>query len=107
MIESDLTFAGRSFRGLDMGISGTIDGYITKESRYSNYFLSNPEFTYPQGGNTNKPVYGIGRYEAEKGSALIFLYPADRSAWNGKMWVTVHGAGASFKGGSLKRWTSC
>ena len=104
MMETDFIFEGRKFRRMDMGISGNIDGYITKQGRYSNYFLSNPEFTYFQGGNKNQPLYGIGRFEADRGSALIFMYPLDRSAWNGKEWVTVHGAGVSFKEGSLKPW---
>ncbi len=104
MIETDLDMGTRKFKRLDMGISGTIDGYIAKEGRYNHYFGSNPEFTYPQGGNKNPLFYGIGKYEAETGSAVIFIYPADRSAWNGKMYVTAHGAGVSFKAGNLKRW---
>ena len=104
MIETDFDFAGHKFRRLDMGISGTIDGYITKEGRYNHYFGSNPEFTYPQGGNKNPIFYGIGRYEAEKGHAVIFMYPMDRADWNGKMWVTAHGAGVSVKAGNLKVW---
>lgn len=104
LIETDFTFQGRKFRRMDMGISGTIDGYLPKEGRYRFYFGSNPEFTFPQAGNTNELFYGIGKYDAEKGSAVIFIYPLDRSAWNGKMFVTAHGAGASFKTGSLKAW---
>ena len=104
MIETDFDIQGRKFRRMDMGISGTIDGYIVKEGRYNHYFGSNPEFTYPQAGNKNPMFYGIGRYDAEKGSALIFIYPVDRSAWNGKMFVTAHGAGVSFKVGNLKVW---
>lgn len=104
MLETDFDIQGRKFRRLDMGISGTIDGYIAKEGRYNHYFGSNPEFTYAQGGNKNSLFYGIGRYEADKGSAVIFIYPVERSTWNGKMFVTAHGAGVSFKAGNLKRW---
>src|ERR1043165_8357391 len=41
MMETDFTLEGRQFRRMDMGISGTIDGYVTREGRYNNYFLSN------------------------------------------------------------------
>ena len=104
LIETDFTFQGRKFRRMDMGITGTIDGYLAKEGRYNYYFGSNPEFTYAQGGNKNRLFYGIGRYDMEKGSAVIFMYPLEASAWNGKMFVTAHGAGQSFKLGNLKRW---
>ncbi|MBI4482182.1 MAG: hypothetical protein HY652_04750 [Acidobacteria bacterium] len=104
MEETEVTFQGQKFRRLDMGISGTIDGYTAKEGRYNFYFNSNPEFVFLQGGNTNPFYHGIGRYEAAKGSSMILLYPQDRSAWNGKMFVTAHGAGASFARGTLKAW---
>ena len=114
LIETDFTFAGRRFRRMDMGISGTIDGYLAKEGRYRFYFGSNPEFTYAQGGNPNPIFYGIGRYDMDKGSELVFMYPLDASTaggsgpggngWNGKMFVTAHGAGRSFVRGTLKRW---
>ena len=104
MIETDFTYQNRNFRRLDMGISGTLDGWVAKQGRYNTYFGTNPEFTYPQGGNKNPIFYGIGRYEADKGSALIFLYSLEPGAWNGKMFVSSHGAGRSFKTGTLKAW---
>jgi len=104
LIETDFTFAGRRFRRMDMGVSGTIDGYLAKEGRYRFYFGSNPEFTYAQGGNPNPIFYGIGRYDMDKGSEIVFMYPLDASSWNGKMFVTAHGAGRSFVRGTLKRW---
>ncbi len=103
MIETDFIFEGRKYHRMDMGISGTLDGYVTKQGQYGNYFLSDPEFLYEQAGITFNRFYGIGHYEAAKGSALIFIYPAAES-WNGKEFVTAHGAGESFKTGSLKPW---
>jgi hypothetical protein len=35
---------------------------------------------------------------------MTVVYPVDQAGWNGKMWVTVHGRGASFKEGNLKAW---
>src|ERR1035437_7367755 len=104
MRETDFEMGGHQFKRLDMGIGGTIDGYLTKEGRYNHYFGSNPEFTYPQGGNKNPIIYGIGRYDMQTGSAVIFMYPKEAAAWNGKMFVTAHGAGVSFKAGNLKVW---
>ena len=104
LIETDFSHAGRRFRRMDMGVGGTIDGYLVKEGRYSFYFGSNPEFTYAQGGNPNPLFYGTGRYDAERGSAVVLMYPLDPNTWNGKMFVTAHGAGRSFVRGSLRRW---
>ncbi len=104
LIETDFTFAGRRFRRMDMGVSGTIDGYLAQQGRYRFYFGSNPEFTYAQGGNPNPIFYGIGRYDMDKGSEIVFMYPLDASSWNGKMFVTAHGAGRSFVRGTLRRW---
>ena len=42
VIETDFTYLGRRYRRMDMGITGTIDGYLAKEGRYSRYFGSNP-----------------------------------------------------------------
>ncbi|MCZ6751741.1 MAG: alpha/beta hydrolase domain-containing protein [Acidobacteria bacterium] len=106
MIESDLDFQGRKFRRLDMGISGTVAGYTLKDNsaRYANYINEYPEIVYPQAG-VNAPFYhGIGRYEAAQGTSVTLMYPEDRSAWNGKMYVTAHGAGRSFKYATLKTW---
>jgi hypothetical protein len=40
----------------------------------------------------------------EKGHAITLIHLADRRAWNGKMYVSLHGRGRSFKGGNLKPW---
>ena len=53
MIETDFTFLGRKFRRMDMGITGTIDGYNPKVGRYNHYFSANPEFNIAQSGNKN------------------------------------------------------
>jgi hypothetical protein len=35
---------------------------------------------------------------------MVVVMPRDPQAWNGKMWVTAHGRGRSFKNGSLRAW---
>jgi len=106
MIETDFTFLGRKFRRMDMGITGTIDGFAPKVGRYNHYFSANPEFNIGQSGNKNPIFYGIGQYDMDKGNAVIVIYPLDKSTWNGKEFVTAHGAGVTFDNGkgSLKVW---
>jgi hypothetical protein len=103
MIETPVSLENKEYRRLDIGVSGTVDGWIPKKGRYDVYFGSNPEFTYPQGGNPEKLLYGVGQYEMDKGSAVVLLYPPE-GQWNGKMFITAHGRGRSFKSGSLRAW---
>ena len=107
MIETDFTFLGRKFRRMDMGITGTIDGFAPKGGRYNHYFSANPEFNIEQSGNKAPIFYGIGQYDMNKGNAVIFIYPLDKSTWNGKEFVTAHGAGVEWNDGkgSLKSGT--
>ncbi len=95
---------GRRFRRLDVGVSGTLSGWVVKEGPRLNHFVSAPEFAFTQSGNHYRRFHGILRYEASKGSGLTLLYPEDPAAWNHKLFVTVHGSGGSFEGGSLRRW---
>jgi hypothetical protein len=106
MIETDFTYLGRKFRRMDMGVSGTIDGYAPKEGRYNHYFSANPEYNIAQSGNKNPIFYGVGEYDMNKGNAVIFIFPLDKSTWNGKEFVTAHGAGVGWNNGkgSLKVW---
>jgi hypothetical protein len=103
MIETPVSFENKEYRRIDIGVSGTIDGYIPKSGRYDVYFGSNPEFTYPQGGNDGALLYGVGKYEMDKGSAVVMLYPPE-GTWNGKMFLTAHGRGRSFAEGTLRAW---
>jgi hypothetical protein len=104
VIEHAVTLDGRKYRRLDIGITGTIDGYTATAGVRDAYFTTAPEFVFTQVGNTSELRQGIGRYEAEKGSAVVLLYPEEPGAWNGRMWLTAHGAGPSFREGTLKAW---
>ncbi|MEE9269382.1 MAG: hypothetical protein V3V49_03890 [Candidatus Krumholzibacteria bacterium] len=104
MQETDVLFEGRTFRRLDIGLDGTVEGYLTKEGQYREYLTNAPDLVFPQTVDPG-PVYpAIARYERDKGAAMTVLYPLDKSAWNGKMWVTAHGRGRSFKNESLRAW---
>lgn len=94
----------RRYQRLDIGISGTVDGWAVKEKLPMPQLASAPEFLYPQGGITSPRFHGTLRYEASKGTGMTLIYPQGEAAWNGKLFVTVHGSSGSFKQGTLKPW---
>jgi len=103
MTETTVTIDGRRFTRLDMGVDGTVEGYLPKTGMYINYFTNGPDLVFPSGMNPG-PIYrGIATYTGATGHSATVVYPG-RRAWNGKMWVTVHGRGQSFKRGTLKAW---
>ena len=51
---------------------------------------------------TNAAVEEILAIERDKGAAMTIVFPADRAAWNHRVFVMVHGRGVSFRDGSLK-----
>jgi hypothetical protein len=104
MQETDVTFEGRTFRRLDIGLDGTVDGYVTKSGDYKEYLTNAPDLVFPQTADPGPVYLAVARYERDKGAAMTVFYPLDRTAWNGKMWVTAHGRGRSFKEGNLKPW---
>jgi hypothetical protein len=104
MQETPLTFEGRKLVRLDLGLNGTVDGFITKTGDYKEYLTNAPDLVFPQTADDGPRYLAIAAYERDKGASMTVIYPADRSSWNGKLWVTVHGRGSSFKEGQLKAW---
>ena len=102
--ESRLSLDGREFVRLDVGLDGTVEGFITKTGDYKEYLTNAPDLVFPQTADDGDRLFAVAKYERDKGAAMTIVYPLDRSAWNSKMWVTVHGRGASFKEGQLKAW---
>ena len=91
------------YHRVDMGITGTLSGWIVKAGPRQNHFTSGPDFTFTQFGNPHNPrFHGILRYEAAKGTSLTLTYP--ESGWNGKLFVLVHGSGGSFLYGNMRPW---
>ena len=103
MQETSATFAGRPLTRIDVGLDGTVDGYLAKVGNYKEYFSNSPDLVFPQTWGAREIFFGVAAYDA-KGASMTIVLPRDRSAWNGKMWVTAHGRGASFKQGQLKAW---
>ncbi|MCK5352612.1 hypothetical protein KAJ77_08525, partial [bacterium] len=89
--EVALTDSGRRYRRLDVGVSGTLDGWAVKEARLRP-FVSAPDFMYPQHGLNFSRFHGTLRYEASKGTGMTIIYPEAGNGWNKKLFVTVHGS---------------
>ena len=105
MQDTAVTFDGRPFHRLDMGLDGSVDGYLTTgDGDYREYLTNAPDLVFPQSLDPGPLHHAIARYERAKGAAMTIVYPVDKNSWNGKMWVTVHGRGRSFVEGSLKAW---
>ena len=102
--EVAFTDSGRRYRRLDVGVSGTLEGWVVKEGPRGNHFTAHPEFALTQSGNDYRRFHGILRYEASKGTAVTLVYPEAGTPWNQKLFVTVHGRSGSFFGGTLKAW---
>jgi hypothetical protein len=103
MHEHDVTSDGRRIRRIDVGLNGTVDGYLAKVGDYKEYFTNSPDLVFPQTWGPRQILFGVATYERDKGAAMTLLFP-DRTAWNHKMFVMVHGRGVSFKDGGLKPW---
>ena len=92
----------RKYHRVDMGITGTLSGWVVEEGPRAQHFTSAPDFVFTQLGNHSPRYHGILRYEAAKGISLTLYYP--ETGWNGKMYVMVHGGGGSFLQGSMVPW---
>ena len=104
MQETSATDEGRGLTRIDVGLNGTVDGYLAKVGNYREYFSNSPDLVFPQTWGPREIFFGVAAYERAKGASMTIVFPRDRSTWNGKMWVTAHGRGTSFKQGQLKAW---
>jgi hypothetical protein len=103
MRETPITYQGKNYVRLDIGLDGTVDGYLAKVGDYKDYFTNGPDLVFPQTWGEREIFFAIAKYERAKGAAMTVVYPADTTAWNGRMFVMVHGRGVSFKRGTLKQ----
>jgi alpha/beta hydrolase family protein len=104
MQEADVTYQGRPIHRVDIGLDGTVDGFLARTGDYKEYFSNSPDLVFPQTWGPRPIVFAVAAYQRDKGAAMTIVYPADRAAWNRKTFVMVHGRGVSFKDGSLKPW---
>ena len=99
-----VTDSGRRYRRLDVGVSGTLEGWVVKEGPGIRSFTSAPEFTSTQVGNIYRRFHGIVRYEASMGMGMTLIYPEAGTGWNNKLFITNHGGFGSFLEGTMKPW---
>ena len=104
MQESDVAVDGRGVHRIDVGLDGTVDGYLARVGDYKEYFTNAPDLVFPQTWGPREIFFAVAKYERAKGAAMTIVFPADRARFNHKIYVMVHGRGVSFKDGSLKAW---
>ena len=104
MQEAEVTYEGRAYTRVDVGLDGTVDGFAAKVGDYKDYLTNGPDLVFPQTWGPRQIFFGVAKYERAKGASMTIVLPADPAVWNGRMFVTVHGRGRSFKEGNLKPW---
>ena len=85
---------GQRFLRLELRIGGTVEGWSVKQGPRTEYFNDAPDFVFAQAGNTGPRFKGVARYSAATGHGMSLFVPLDSAQWNGKLFVTAHGAGA-------------
>ena len=101
---ASVTHEGRAYRRLDVGLDGSVDGFAAKVGDYKDYLTNGPDLVFPQTWGPRQVFFAVAKYERAKGAGMTIVLPADGAAWNGRIFVTVHGRGRSFKEGNLKAW---
>ena len=104
MQDAEITVRGPRPQRVDIGLDGTVDGYLAKTGDYKDYFTNGPDLVFPQTWGPRPVFFGVAKYERAKGAAHDRPLSGRRAAWNGRIFVTVHGRGRSFKEGNLKPW---
>jgi hypothetical protein len=104
MRETDIRYEDRTYKRVDVGLDGSVDGFAAKVGDYKDYFTNGPDLVFPQTWGPRPVLFGVAKYERAKGAGMTIVYPAGNAGWNGRIFVTVHGRGRSFKEGNLKPW---
>jgi alpha/beta hydrolase family protein len=90
------------FRRVEVRLSGGVEGWASREKgSRAIYFTDGPDFVLAQSGLTGPRSRGVGRYEATTGHGMTIFYPEDARNWNGKLFITAHGAGSYGAVGAL------
>src|SRR6266481_3426482 len=88
--ETVFNIKGQKFRRVEIRLTGTVEGWASKRG----LFTDGPDFVFTQLGLTGSRGHGFGRYEASTGHGMTIIYPEDPRHWNGKLYITAHGAGS-------------
>jgi hypothetical protein len=94
LVERTVTIDGRQYVRLDVGLDGNVDGYVSTNPKgdYRGYMTGAPDLVFPQTADPGPIELAIVGYGMAQGAVMSIFYPVDRAAWNGKVWVTAHGA---------------
>jgi hypothetical protein len=93
--ETVFNIHGHKFRRVEMRLSGGVEGWASREKgARAIYFSDGPDFVLTQSKLTGPRARGVGRYEASTGHGMTIFYPEDARHWNGKFFLTAHGAGS-------------
>ena len=93
--ETVFNINGHKFRRLEVGVSGGVEGWASREKgSRAIYFTDGPDFVLTQSNLTGPRARGVGRYEAATGHGMTIFYPEEARQWNGKLFITAHGAGS-------------
>ena len=90
--ETVFNIKGQKFRRVQIRVTGTVEGWASGKRGIT--FADGPDFVFTQFGVTGPRSYGVGRYEASTGHGMTIIYPEDSRQWNGKLYITAHGAGS-------------
>jgi hypothetical protein len=90
--ETVFNIKGQKFRRVEIRLTGTVEGWVSGKRGIT--FTDGPDFVFTQFGVTGPRSHGVGRYEASTGHGMTIIYPEDPRHWNGKLYITVHGAGS-------------
>ncbi|MDH3581130.1 MAG: hypothetical protein OEM91_10965, partial [Hyphomicrobiales bacterium] len=104
MRQADVTYKEQRYVRVDLGLNGTAEGFVTDEGTYHEYLTNGPDLVFEQAATPGKRHLAIANYERMRGAAILLIYPKNKAEWNGKLWVTAHGRGRSFRNGALKMW---
>lgn len=104
MQQAEVQYDGRTYVRIDMGLNGTAEGYVKERGPYHEYLTNGPDLIFEQSATPGEMYLALARYERDKGTGVLLMYPKSAADWNGKLWVTAHGRGRSFHSGGLKEW---
>jgi hypothetical protein len=75
MLETAATIDGRSYQRIDIGLDGTVDGFVTRTGDYKEYLTNAPDLVFPQTADDGPRFLAIAKYQRDKGAAMTIMPP--------------------------------
>src|SRR5260370_42075372 len=73
--ETSTSYEARQLTRLDVGLDGTVDGYLAKVGNYKEYFSNSPDLVFPQTWGPREIFFGVAAYERAKGASMTIVFP--------------------------------